>query len=118
MDSNAIPPVASSGRQEIATVEERCPKLAAVADKTAITQDEAWIHMDELNRLLLESTADGIYGTDLNGLTSFINPAAARMTGWTAEELLGKPHLPLIDPRADPGSTRRTPGRAAESALR
>ncbi len=108
MDSNAIPPVASSGRQGIAheAVEERSPKLAQDADKTANTQDafEAWIRMDELNRLLLESTADGIYGTDVNGLTTFINPAAARMTGWTAEELLGKPHLALVRPLQSEGT--------------
>jgi diguanylate cyclase (GGDEF)-like protein/PAS domain S-box-containing protein len=108
MDSNAIPPVASSGRQDIAdeAVEERSPKLAEDAGKTAITQDafEAWIRMDELNRLLLESTADGIYGTDVNGLTTFINPAAARMTGWSVEELLGKPHLALVRPVPSEGT--------------
>jgi diguanylate cyclase (GGDEF)-like protein/PAS domain S-box-containing protein len=116
MDSNAIPPVASSGRQEIAdeAVADRSPKLAQAADKTAITQDafEAWSRMDELNRLLLESTADGIYGTDVNGLTTFINPAAARMTGWTAEELIGKPHLAFVRP-LQPEGTPSAPESAA-----
>ncbi len=117
MDSNAIPPVASSGRQEIAdeAVAIKSPKLAEAADKTAIPQDafEAWIRMDELNRLLLESTADGIYGTDVNGLTTFINPAAARMTGWTAEELVGKPHLAFVRPLQPEG----TPSAPEPSAL-
>jgi diguanylate cyclase (GGDEF)-like protein/PAS domain S-box-containing protein len=108
MDSDAIPPVARLGRQEIVeeAVQEKSPKLAEDADKTAITQDacEAWIRVDELNQLLLESTADGIYGTDVNGLTTFINPAAARMTGWTAQEVLGKPHLALMRPLQSEGT--------------
>jgi diguanylate cyclase (GGDEF)-like protein/PAS domain S-box-containing protein len=116
MDSDAIPPVASLGRQAIAdkAVEERSPKLAEDADETTVMDAfAASIRMDELNRLLLESTADGIYGTDANGLTIFINPAAARMTGWTAEELLGKPHLALVHPLQPEG----TPSRPESSPL-
>ena len=42
------------------------------------------------NRLILDSAGEGIYGLDLDGKTTFVNPAAARMTGWSVEELLGK----------------------------
>lgn len=41
-------------------------------------------------RLILESAGDGLYGLDLNGDTTFVNPAAERMTGYSAEELIGK----------------------------
>ncbi|MBT1443646.1 sigma 54-interacting transcriptional regulator [Shewanella sp. JM162201] len=41
------------------------------------------------NRLLLDAVSEGIYGFDLNGNAVFINPAAERMTGWRADELLG-----------------------------
>ncbi|QYJ86892.1 sigma 54-interacting transcriptional regulator [Shewanella mesophila] len=41
------------------------------------------------NKLLLNAVGEGIYGFDLNGNAVFINPAAERMTGWTAQELLG-----------------------------
>ncbi len=78
---------------------------------------EAWLRMDELNRLLLESTADGIYGTDVNGLTTFINPAAAKMTGWTAEELLGKPHLAFVHPLQPEGTPSPPEPFAAVGAL-
>jgi diguanylate cyclase (GGDEF)-like protein/PAS domain S-box-containing protein len=110
MDSNAILPVASFGPQEIAD--------KAVARSPNLGQDasEAWIPVDELNRLLLESAADGIYGTDVNGLTTFINPAGARMTGWTAEELLGKPHLALLPPCL-PGATQVGAVRRGEDAV-
>ncbi len=39
---------------------------------------------------VLESIGDGIYGIDLEGRATVVNPAAARMLGYTAEELLGR----------------------------
>ncbi|MFC3031203.1 sigma-54 interaction domain-containing protein [Pseudoalteromonas fenneropenaei] len=39
--------------------------------------------------LLLNSVGEGIYGFDLDGNAVFVNPAAERMTGWRADELLG-----------------------------
>jgi two-component system sensor histidine kinase TtrS len=40
--------------------------------------------------LILDSVAEGIYGVDLDGRTTFVNRALERMTGWTAEDLLGE----------------------------
>jgi PAS domain S-box-containing protein len=40
---------------------------------------------------LLASAGEGIYGLDLDGHTTFVNPAAATMLGYTPEELLGTP---------------------------
>lgn len=40
--------------------------------------------------LILNSAGDGIYGMDLNGRTTFVNPAAAEMTGWEVKNILGK----------------------------
>jgi len=40
--------------------------------------------------LLLNAVGEGIYGFDLSGNAVFVNPAAERMTGWKAQELLGK----------------------------
>ena len=46
---------------------------------------------EEHIRLILESTAEGIYGVDGGGICTFINPAALRILGFAArEELLGK----------------------------
>lgn len=42
------------------------------------------------NQLLLESTAEGIYGLDTNGLCTFINAAGARLLGYSQEEVLGQ----------------------------
>lgn len=42
------------------------------------------------SNLLLNAVGEGIYGFDINGNAVFINPASEQMTGWKAEELLGK----------------------------
>jgi PAS domain S-box-containing protein len=42
------------------------------------------------NKLLLESAGEGICGIDVNGITTFVNPAANKILGYTSAELLGK----------------------------
>src|SRR6185503_17217940 len=39
---------------------------------------------------ILNSAGEGIYGLDLQGRTTFVNPAAAKLIGWKVEELVGK----------------------------
>jgi len=46
---------------------------------------------EQRNRLILDSSAEGIFGTDADGKITFVNAAACRMLGFTAEELVGKP---------------------------
>lgn len=45
--------------------------------------------LNSRNRLILEAADEGIVGLDLNGHINFINPAAARMLGYSSEELIG-----------------------------
>lgn len=40
--------------------------------------------------LILNSAGDGICGLDMNGKATFVNPAAARLTGWEVRELVGR----------------------------
>jgi formate hydrogenlyase transcriptional activator len=42
------------------------------------------------NQLILSAAGEGIYGVNAEGKTTFVNPAAERMLGWTAEELVGQ----------------------------
>jgi len=42
------------------------------------------------NQLILRAAGEGIYGVNAEGKTTFVNPAAERMLGWPAEELVGK----------------------------
>jgi len=48
------------------------------------------------NALILESAGEGIFGLDIEGRTTFVNPAAARMHGYKPEELIGKKHHDLV----------------------
>jgi PAS domain S-box-containing protein len=41
------------------------------------------------HELILDSVADGIYGVDLKGRSTFFNKAAERITGWEANEVIG-----------------------------
>ena len=42
------------------------------------------------NQLILGAAGEGIYGVNSDGVTTFVNPAAERMLGWTAEDPAGK----------------------------
>src|SRR3546814_345201 len=42
------------------------------------------------NQLILRAAGEGIYGVNAEGKTTFVNPAAERMLGWSAEDLVGK----------------------------
>jgi PAS domain-containing protein len=54
------------------------------------------------NELILHSAGEGIYGLDLHGRATFVNPAVAHMTGYTIEELLGQPmHTMLHQSKVD-----------------
>jgi len=48
------------------------------------------------NELILQAAGEGIYGLDTQGITTFVNPAAARMLGYKPEELVGKRHHELV----------------------
>jgi PAS domain S-box-containing protein len=52
--------------------------------------EEEGLRLARTLRLLLQSTGEGIYGTDLQGRCTFINKSAARMTGYAPKEVLGK----------------------------
>lgn len=48
------------------------------------------------NELILNNVGEGLTGVDLEGKTSFINPAALALLGYTADELIGVPQHSLI----------------------
>ncbi len=59
----------------------------------------------EQMRMLLDSTAEGIYGLDLEGRCTFCNRASLRMLGFSRpEDLVGRPMHPLIHSRRANGS--------------
>jgi len=62
-----------------------------MSKKTPDPNGERVLPENRLNELILAAVGDGIYGIDRNGLATFANPAAIQMTGWLAEDIIGKP---------------------------
>ncbi|MGE0231612.1 MAG: sigma 54-interacting transcriptional regulator [Flavobacteriaceae bacterium] len=48
------------------------------------------------NQLILRAAGEGIYGVNAQGLTTFVNPAAEAILGWSAEELVGQDMHALV----------------------
>ncbi|HEU4884164.1 MAG TPA: response regulator [Longimicrobium sp.] len=65
-------------------------ELEAQVHERALARD-ALARLSRQNELILEAAAEGIYGVDPHGYTLFLNPAAARMLGTDAAEVIGRP---------------------------
>ncbi len=62
------------------------------------------IQLQRRHALILECAGEGIYGLDDEGLTTFVNPTAAKMLGWEVEELIGTPQHAVIHHTRPDGS--------------
>ncbi len=72
--------------------------VRAIADRSRrLEKSQSLVHM------LMDSTAEGIYGVDRDGLCTFANPSCVRMLGYTdVNELIGKNlHAMIHHTRAD-----------------
>ncbi len=67
-------------------------------------QQESLQEAEERTRLILESADEGIFGLDTEGRFTFVNPAACRLLGFTAEEFGGRSSHDLIHGRRLDGS--------------
>ena len=79
-------------RQSVIMHREKTIHLLSYRDVTSRKQaEEAVKKSEEQVRLLLNSTAEAIYGIDLQGRCTFANPSCLRMLGYDDDkELLGK----------------------------
>ena len=65
--------------------------VVVVDDVSAVVQlEQKIIKQQKQNQLILDLAGDGILGLDVNGLHTYVNPAAARMFGWKIHEMIGK----------------------------
>jgi len=48
-------------------------------------------HLEQQNALILRAAGEGIFGLDLEGKHTFVNPAAASMLGYEPDELVSQP---------------------------
>ena len=45
---------------------------------------------------IVQSAQEAIYGTDLNGIVTSWNPSAERIYGYSTEEMIGQPVMPIV----------------------
>ena len=50
------------------------------------------------NELILRAAAEGVFGVDLNGATTFVNPAGSRLIGRSVDEIKGADMHALVHP--------------------
>ena len=71
--------------------QRRALRIASAVDTTDLKRAEAARReSEERFRLAMNNVAAGVYTLDLNGLVTYMNPAAETMFGWTGAELLGR----------------------------
>ena len=58
--------------------------------------DRVFRNIERENQLILRAAGEGIYGVNAEGITTFVNPAAQRMLGWSAEDLVGRDMHSLV----------------------
>ena len=66
--------------------------------------EEALEQLSRQHEMVLKSAGEGIFGLDLDGNATFVNPAAARITGWKVEELVGRPQHNVLHHTKTDGS--------------
>ncbi len=82
--------------------------VGGVATLIDITERKAaelrFTELARQHQLILESAGEGIYGLDMEGKTTFVNPAVANMIGYDIDELIGKPQHSLCHHSRSDGS--------------
>lgn len=77
--------------------ERRRRQIDREADRHMRAGLSEWQRMERIfrdiereNQLILRAAGEGIYGVNADGMTTFVNPAAERMLGWAAADLVGR----------------------------
>ena len=73
---------------------------AVIPDLPVYASDYAY----RLNQAVLDEAEDGIYGLDPEGLVTFANPAAQRLTGWSLDDLKGRTQHSVVHHSRPDGS--------------
>lgn len=78
---------------------DRLQKLRRLTEANSLHREglERWksielvfSEFERQNQLILNAAGEGIYGVDTEGRTTFANPAAERMLGWQAGDMIGR----------------------------
>ena len=72
--------------------------IVSLRDMTQRQRAEEALHASsERYRLIVQTAAEGIWMTDADGKTTFVNPKMAHMLGYTVQEMLHRPMLDFMD---------------------
>lgn len=80
--------VAVMARQIILVVDN--DRLRRTLEQRVDERSRSLRQVTEQSDLLVNGVGDGIYGVDRNGLITFVNPAATRVLGQAARDLIGR----------------------------
>jgi PAS domain S-box-containing protein len=84
-------------------VEERTTELQQTNQKLVqeisdrLKARNSLARLSHQNELILNSAGEGIYGLNLEGITTFVNPAAAQMLGYQINELENQPMHEMVN---------------------
>ncbi|KAB2845203.1 MAG: PAS domain S-box protein [Burkholderiales bacterium] len=84
-----------AARTDLAPGHGEVRQLAADLDAMA----GALTSLARRHALILDAAGEGIYGLDYEGRVNFVNPAAARLLGYKAEEFLHRPITETANPQ-------------------
>lgn len=90
-------------QEQARQLEEQTAELTRSQEELTAQREHLKIS-EERTRLILESSSEGIFGVDTDGVIGFANPAACRMLGFTLEEMIGQPSHALIHHHHPDGS--------------
>ena len=94
--------IGSQTISEVVSFQEKKPNSKSEVTSWPKEEEKSLLNLQQQNQLILNAAGEGIFGLDLEGRHTFVNPAAARMLGYTIEELLGTPsHITWHHTRAD-----------------
>jgi PAS domain S-box-containing protein len=82
-----------------------CQALArqgALAIESMLTF-ESMAHQSQRIQLIIDSVADGVFSTDLDRRILAFNPAAEKITGYLAKDVIGRKCEDVLGPMKDPG---------------
>lgn len=79
------------------TLQDRNSELEAeIAERCRI--EDALRESEQLVRAIVETSQEWIWSTDVEGITTFSNPAVERILGYQPDELLGKNSFEILHP--------------------
>ena len=81
--------LALTGMRQLTRTIDNQRLQAALAQRIA-DRTEDLEHLSERHQRILDSVGEGIFGVDRHLRISFVNPAAAALLGWDADDLLGR----------------------------